>query len=116
MNLPVPFEQSMRQLLGDGYEVFRDALLDEPAVSIRLNSRKWSGKPEYEAVPWATDGYYLPERPQFTFDPLLHGGGYYVQEASSMFVEQAVSIILQTNVIKRIIFFITFFSYKTLLL
>ena len=90
MNLPVPFEQSMRQLLGDGYEDFRDALLDEPAVSIRLNSRKWSGKPEYEAVPWATDGYYLPERPQFTFDPLLHGGGYYVQEASSMFVEQAV--------------------------
>lgn len=90
MNLPVPFEQSMRQLLGDGYEAFRDALLGEPAVSIRLNPSKWSGKPEYEAVPWATDGYYLPERPQFTFDPLLHGGGYYVQEASSMFVEQAV--------------------------
>ena len=90
MNLPAPFEQSMRQLLGDGYEAFREALLSEPAVSIRLNPNKWNGTVDYEPVPWATDGYYLPERPQFTFDPLLHGGGYYVQEASSMFVEQAV--------------------------
>ena len=90
MNLPVPFEQSMRQLLGDGYEAFREALLSEPAVSIRLNPNKWSGTVDYEPVPWASKGYYLPERPQFTFDPLLHGGGYYVQEASSMFVEQAV--------------------------
>lgn len=90
MNLPIPFEQSMHQLLGEGYEAFRESLLSEPAVSIRLNPDKWSGTVDYEPVPWATDGYYLPERPQFTFDPLLHGGGYYVQEASSMFVEQAV--------------------------
>lgn len=90
MNLPVPFEQSMRQLLGDSYEAFREALLGEPAVSIRMNRNKWNASVDYEPVPWATDGYYLPERPQFTFDPLLHGGGYYVQEASSMFVEQAV--------------------------
>jgi len=26
------------------------------------------------------------ERPSFTLDPLLHGGAYYVQEASSMFL------------------------------
>ena len=90
MTLPVPFEQSMRQLLGNEYETFRDALLDEPAVSIRLNRSKCATTPEYEAVPWATDGYYLTERPAFTFDPWLHAGCYYVQEASSMFVEQAV--------------------------
>src|SRR5213079_2105847 len=35
-------------------------------------------------------GYYLPERPSFTFDPAFHAGVYYVQEASSMFVEQAL--------------------------
>ena len=90
MNLPTPFEQSMRQLLGDEYEAFREALLGEPAVSIRLNRGKSALMPDYEPVPWATDGYYLPERPQFTFDPLFHAGCYYVQEASSMFVEQAV--------------------------
>jgi 16S rRNA C967 or C1407 C5-methylase (RsmB/RsmF family)/NOL1/NOP2/fmu family ribosome biogenesis protein len=41
-------------------------------------------------VPWSSYGYYLPERPFFTFDPLLHAGVYYVQEASSMFLEQAL--------------------------
>ena len=90
MNLPVPFEESMRRLLGNGYEAFREALLGEPAVSIRLNRSKCSAQPNHEPVPWASDGYYLPERPLFTFDPLLHAGCYYVQEASSMFVEQAV--------------------------
>ena len=29
-------------------------------------------------------------RPSFTFDPLFHAGCYYVQEASSMFLEQAL--------------------------
>lgn len=90
MTLPAPFEQSMRQLLGNEYETFREALLDVPAVSIRLNRSKCAKTPEYEVVPWATDGYYLTERPAFTFDPWLHAGCYYVQEASSMFVEQAV--------------------------
>lgn len=41
-------------------------------------------------VPWSTMGYYLAERPSFTFDPLFHAGAYYVQEASSMFLEQAL--------------------------
>lgn len=90
MNLPAPFEHTMRCLLGDGYEAFREALLGEPSVSIRLNHNKVSIDTPYEPVPWATDGYYLKERPAFTFDPLFHCGGYYVQEASSMFIEQAV--------------------------
>jgi 16S rRNA C967 or C1407 C5-methylase (RsmB/RsmF family) len=43
-----------------------------------------------DPVPWAGDGYYLSSRPSFTFDPLFHAGAYYVQEASSMFLEQAI--------------------------
>jgi 16S rRNA C967 or C1407 C5-methylase (RsmB/RsmF family)/NOL1/NOP2/fmu family ribosome biogenesis protein len=43
-----------------------------------------------ERVPWTTQGFYLAERPLFTFEPLLHAGAFYVQEASSMFLEQAV--------------------------
>jgi len=43
-----------------------------------------------ERVAWSSFGYYLPERPSFTFDPLFHEGTYYVQEASSMFLEQAL--------------------------
>lgn len=90
MNLPASFEHTMRNLLGEGYEAFREALLGEPAVSIRLNPAKWHEAVSYEPVPWATHAYYLQERPAFTFDPLFHGGCYYVQEASSMFVERAV--------------------------
>ena len=41
-------------------------------------------------VPWSSYGYYLPERPSFTFDPVFHAGAYYVQEASGMFLEQAL--------------------------
>lgn len=41
-------------------------------------------------VPWASNALYLKERPSFTFDPLFHAGCYYVQEASSMFLEQAL--------------------------
>lgn len=90
MDLPIPFEQSMRRLLGGDYDSFRQALLSEPTVSIRLNPFKWNSPLGYERVPWASAAYYLPERPPFTYDPLFHGGCYYVQEASSMFVEQAV--------------------------
>ena len=43
-----------------------------------------------QAVPWSQYGFYLEQRPSFTFDPLFHAGCYYVQEASSMFLEQAL--------------------------
>lgn len=41
-------------------------------------------------VPWSEYGYYLATRPSFTLDPNFHGGAYYVQEASSMFLEQVM--------------------------
>jgi NOL1/NOP2/fmu family ribosome biogenesis protein len=37
-------------------------------------------------------GRYLATRPVFTLDPLLHAGAYYVQEASSMFLEQVAGL------------------------
>jgi 16S rRNA C967 or C1407 C5-methylase (RsmB/RsmF family)/NOL1/NOP2/fmu family ribosome biogenesis protein len=41
-------------------------------------------------VPWSQYGFYLPQRPSFTLDPFFHAGAYYVQEASSMFLEFAL--------------------------
>ncbi len=38
-------------------------------------------------VPWCKGAYYLEERPSFTLDPAMHAGAYYVQEASSMFLQ-----------------------------
>lgn len=59
-----------------------------PEVSVRLNPRKLSpgGEAPFpgEPVPWCEGGIYLSERPKFTFDPALHQGVYYVQDASSM--------------------------------
>ena len=91
MNLPSDFSQRTHELLGDNdYRQLEDALQDEAPVSIRVNSAKCDREVKGERVPWSANGIYLAERPTFTFDPLFHAGCYYVQEASSMFVEQAL--------------------------
>lgn len=92
MDLPTAFTDSARALLGEEeYKKLYAALQQQPPVSIRLNRRKGL-KPDgaFEPVLWAADGFYLARRPAFTFDPLFHAGCYYVQEASSMFVEQVL--------------------------
>ena len=90
--LPAAFVNATRQTMGDSlFAAFVKGLEEQPPVSIRLNRVKCDVEVEGgERVPWSVDGYYLPSRPNFTFDPLLHAGCYYVQEASSMFVECAL--------------------------
>ncbi len=90
MALPDAFTDRMQQQLGVDYTAFEDALHTEAPVSIRVNPLKWNAALQLEPVSWAGNAYYLPQRPVFTLDPLLHAGAYYVQEASSMFLEQAV--------------------------
>lgn len=53
--------------------------------------------PVDQRIPWSSYGYYLTQRPPFIFDPLIHAGVYYVQEASSMFVEQALKQTVDTS-------------------
>ena len=61
-------------------------------TSIRLNPLKpINAFSEAEKMPWCNNGRYLTERPSFTADPLFHAGCYYVQEASSMFLEQVLT-------------------------
>ena len=103
VELPNAFSQATRQLMGDDrFARYLTSFDEEPPVSIRLNPRKTQGSELYtplptregqgdgstgdEAVPWCPLGFYLPTRPVFTFDPLLHAGCYYVQEAASMFI------------------------------
>ena len=93
--LPLDFVRQMSSLLGEAEAAdLERALQEEPSTSIRLNPAKLvepsNASPYMNKVPWCNDGRYLSERPQFTFDPLLHAGCYYVQEASSMFVSQAI--------------------------
>jgi len=66
------------------------ALQTERQTSIRINPKKM-GAPALPRIPWNQYGFYLENRPLFTLDPLFHAGAYYVQEASSMFLEQIIS-------------------------
>jgi len=91
MVLPDQFIQRMKKILGNDYDQFLGSFNNEPKTSIRVNSDKFTGKPELDPLVYCTTGYYLPERPIFTIDPFLHSGVYYVQEASSMFLEQAIN-------------------------
>lgn len=91
MNLPSEFAERTLDLLGEEtYHALETALQAEAPVSIRVNLTKQEAEVAGERVPWSSSGVYLPQRPTFTFDPLFHAGCYYVQEASSMFVEQVL--------------------------
>ncbi len=84
----------MRSLLGDEAEAFFGSLDTTAPVSVRRNPNKLGigstvmDLPSNTLVPWCPLGTYLVERPSFTHDPVFHAGGYYVQEASSMFLWQ----------------------------
>lgn len=97
MNLPKEFETYTRKLFGEErYALFLKSLDQDSPTSIRLNTFKLKeneGISETlipQQIPWCKEGYYLNERPNFTFDPLLHAGIYYVQEASSMFLSHVL--------------------------
>ncbi|MCC8172617.1 MAG: RsmB/NOP family class I SAM-dependent RNA methyltransferase [Parabacteroides sp.] len=99
MAFPTDFILRTRALLGDEYTLLEQALCTEPPVSIRLNTRKIPVPAVCtERVPWCRTGFYLPQRLPFTFDPLFHAGAYYVQEAASMFLEQAIQNCVTTPV------------------
>ncbi len=91
-NLPAELVSSLDGLPGFDRSAFESVHAASGQVtSIRVNPGKPGDRGAgCEPVPWSSFGYYLQERPLFTFDPLFHAGAYYVQEASSMFLEQAL--------------------------
>lgn len=99
MNLPQSFIESLAGIRGFEKKSFEAVhQTGEQVTSIRLHPQKYAivqsdlldGK-----VPWNSNGFYLKERPSFTLDPLFHAGAYYVQEASSMFLEHALQSIIK---------------------
>ena len=106
VRLPESLLDSLKEAEGFDEEAFKKVHASgEQVTSIRINPFKWSmvngewsmGKDIHHSpftidqkIPWTEFGYYLAERPSFTFDPLFHAGCYYVQEASSMLLDQAL--------------------------
>lgn len=102
--LPHALVDSLRETPGFDKEAFIEVHEKAVApVSIRLNPNKpvssFTAFPgPLQKVPWSSTGFYLSSRPSFTFDPLFHAGCYYVQEASSMFLEQALKQLADLSV------------------
>ncbi len=100
VQLPAVFTEKTRLLMGEErFERYLQSFEEDAPVSIRLNPMKASPNPskgrgvqvlDGERVPWCRHAYYLKQRPNFTMDPLFHAGCYYVQEASSMFLDEVL--------------------------
>lgn len=88
--LPEQFKQTMQEKLGREFPEFVQQLNEPSPTSIRINPKKTAALKVDNPVLWTDSGKYLEVRPIFTLDPLFHAGTYYVQEASSMFLEQAI--------------------------
>ena len=89
--LPEEFVQRLKSQEYIDAEALLKALEEPSPVSIKINPSKWNKWPlNAESVPWCKNGYYLSIRPSYTLDPLFHSGCYYPQEASGMFLEQAI--------------------------
>lgn len=98
MQLPESFIIRTQNLLKEEYPAFEEAIQKEQSVSVRLNPAKSSVTLAEEPVLWSTNSYYMQERPSFTFDPLFHAGVYYVQEASSMFLDRVIRQYVDSSV------------------
>lgn len=89
-----------RQLAESGFTPFQTLIGDlentQPSVAIRLNPRKPGADVPSDARPvaWHPAAYHLSNRPEFTLDPAMHQGAYYVQDASSMFIAEILRQLL----------------------
>lgn len=98
MELPKQLIESLASVPGFDKAAFAAVHASgEQVTSIRLNPFKPNQILQSfiaAEVPWCSNGFYLTERPSFTLDPLFHAGAYYVQEASSMFLDHAIQSLL----------------------
>jgi 16S rRNA C967 or C1407 C5-methylase (RsmB/RsmF family)/NOL1/NOP2/fmu family ribosome biogenesis protein len=93
--LPGTFLDSINSVAGFDINSFTASHTTPPPVSVRMHAVKYNKAfNNNEHVPWCGLGRYLESRPVFTLDPLFHAGTYYVQEASSMFLDYMVRSIL----------------------
>lgn len=92
MQLSQLFIEQIKKLNLPEGDILLAALADsEPSVSVRPNAaRPWLPDEADKEVPWLENARYLAERPVFTFMPELHQGRFYVQDASSMFIAEAI--------------------------
>lgn len=95
MNIPDTLLDELKGIPGFSKEAFLAAHNEPAPTSLRLHPVKGADLfADSERIPWCEGGRYLPQRPVFTLDPAFHAGAYYVQEASSMFLEAMLKPLL----------------------
>ncbi len=76
------FIASLKEIEGLDVEALVESLGVRPETSIRINRRKLDdpavlGYDGLQPVSWCGSGFYLPDRPVFTLNPLFHAGLFY---------------------------------------
>ncbi|MBQ0073267.1 MAG: hypothetical protein KBT34_03635 [Prevotella sp.] len=108
---PEEFVTYTKELFGEErWQRYLASFDEEAPVSVRTNPFKEIDIKEHfsslaismNEVPWCRGGYYLEKRPDFTLDPLLHAGAYYVQEASSMFLDRVLQQYLPQRTLRAL--------------
>ena len=102
--LPEQFIEQLILSLGPerAGEVFSYIQDSQPSVAVRANPFKVSDAESLSFLPidaerstYSQCGRFLTSRPEFALDPLFHAGAYYVQEASSMYLERIMPLMAE---------------------
>ena len=92
MKLPEPFEQRMREQLGEAeFEAYLGCLTENVSSALRVNSLKLTPE-QFQSispfpltqVPWIKKGFYYPDGESPAKHPYYYAGLYYLQEPSAM--------------------------------
>lgn len=99
MNLPTELIDSLAHISGFDTTAFAEVHAQHIfETSVRINPRKPTHHLSIkQKVSWCEKGYTLIQRPSFTLDPFFHAGHYYVQESSSMFLEEVLKQTVPIN-------------------
>ncbi len=92
MELPIVFENRMKDLLGEEYPAFYASLTEEREVKgLRVNPVKADAAAllaalpfEMESIPYVDGGFILPEGSAAGKHPYHHAGAYYMQDPGAM--------------------------------
>ena len=91
INLPVEFENRMKEMLGGEFEEFKASYDDKKKTGIRVNTIKISKDEflksfpaELSPVPWCDTGFVASGDEKYGRDALHDAGAFYMQEPSAM--------------------------------
>ena len=98
IKLPEKFINRMKNLLGDDYALYENALSQEPVKAFRVNTDKISLKDFNEIdnissgnIPYCQNGFYL-KVDKIGNHPFHHAGMIYVQEPGAMAASECIDI------------------------